>query len=149
MTPAELIEEHIRLDDYLKSEAKRFNAFMAPSKQRMEAIENELLAALNEMTKNSSPEDQAKASFSCNAGTAYKSNILNIKLDPEGTEEYSGETGRDAFLSYVLDNWETFGNEMLLFQPQKDAVKKHIEESGRPPPGVKTSWYTRVNIRRS
>jgi len=78
-------------------------------------------------------------SFKTDAGTAYKSRILQGKV-----------TGRDAFLDWCLDNWENSGGEMLqLAAPQVDALRKHLEEAGAPPPGVETSTFVRVNVRAS
>ena len=146
LTPGQLIEDFVKIDDYVKSETKRFAAFLAPFKEQMEKIENQLLEMLNKSAEGD------KASFSCDAGTAYISNLLNVKIDPEAEpyqSEHGVETGRDALLAYCLDHWDEIGNEMLLYQPQKDAVRKYLEENGKPPPGVKIGWFKRCNIRRT
>ncbi len=145
-TANDLIAEEIKIDDFLKAQDKAFAEFKKPHIARRDEIQNLLLALLNQ---------QGVDSIRGDAGTCYKTNILNVGLDPEGTEPYvkpdtgTEERGREAFLDFALDNWESFGQEGLIFSPQKDAVKKHIEEHGKPPPGVKTSYFTRVNIRRS
>lgn len=141
----DLIAEEIKIDDFCKAQAKAFGEFLKPHKARQEEIQNLLLALLNQQKVDSIKGD---------AGTCYKSSILNVGLDPEGTESYTGfggeaRQGREAFLDFSLDNWDTFGADGLLFSPQKDAVKKYIEEHDKPPPGVKISYFTRVNIRRS
>ena len=106
----------------------------------MEAIENEFLRRLNERGQDASPTEH---------GTAYKSVLLNVSLSPEG-RPYGDLTGREAFLDFCLDNWDGFGNEALMFQPQKDSVKRYMEEhEGVPPAGVKVAYFTKVNVRRS
>lgn len=145
-TANDLIAEEIRIDDFCKAQQKAFAEHLKPHKARQEEIQNLLLALLNQ---------QQVESIRADAGTCYKSNILNVGIDPEGTEPYVkpdtgvAETGREAFLDFALDNWETFGSDGLMFSAQKDAVKKFIEEHGKPPPGIKISYFTRVNIRRS
>ncbi len=149
-TANDLIAEEIKIDDFCKQQSKAFGEFLKPHKERQAEIQNLLLALLNQQGVDSVKGD---------AGTAYKSSILNVAIDVENTEPYFrldaegnafGKTmGREAFLDYALDNWEAFGQDGLLVSAQKDAVKKHIEEHGKPPPGIKISYFTRVNIRRS
>lgn len=145
-TANDLIAEDIKIDDFCKQQVKAFGEFLKPHKARQEEIQNLLLALLNQQQVDSIKGD---------AGTCYKSNILNVGMDPEGTDPYvpheggQPRVGREAFLDFSLDNWETFGQDGLMFSAQKDAVKKYIEEHGKPPPGIKISYFTRVNIRRS
>ena len=92
-------------------------------------------------------------------GTAYKSTIVTPKV-----------TDRETYLDLVLDeqNYETFGRGMLqVGPPQKAALDEYIErrkaeitlyqeQNGGQlpadvsilPPGIDTTSYTRVNIRR-
>jgi len=145
-TAEQLIEEHNKLDDWLKAEAKRFGEFCRPYKDRLEAIGNQLLALSNTAKWESIKTD---------AGTAYRSTLLNVSVSPEGLP-YAREgqehpsVGREALLDFALDSWDDIGNDLLLISAQKDAVKKYMEDhEGKPPPGVKVGWYTRINIRRS
>jgi hypothetical protein len=125
-----LIAEYIRLDDFCKAETKRFGEHLAPRKARMEEIQNQLLALLNQRGADSTATD---------TGTAYKSHILNTKVED-----------REALLDWINEHWDDGGGEMLIISPQKDAVKNFMDaHEGRPPPGVSTSWFTRINIRRS
>lgn len=145
-TANELITEEIKIDDFIKAQSKAFGEFLKPHKSRQEEIQNLLLALLNQ---------QGVESIRGDAGTCYKSNILNVAIDPEGTDPYVPveggvpRQGREAFLDFCLDHWDDFGNDALIFSPQKDAVKKHIETHDKPPPGIRVSYFTRVNIRRS
>jgi hypothetical protein len=141
MTAESLIAERVDIDDKLKAASKKFAEFCAPWKARVEAIDIELMTILNAMGDD-------KASISTDAGTAYKSHLLNVSIDPEG-EKYGEQVGRMALLDFCLANWDTIGADLLLVQPQKDAVKAYMEaHDGKPPPGLKIGWFTRVNVRR-
>jgi len=150
-TDEALMGRYFALKDWLESEEKRFKTHVAPHKHELEVIEQEFLSRLNDRGANNTKTD---------FGTAYKSTLLNVAVSPEGATYYrltpegdqAGEpfTGRDALFEAALDNWEAWGNEMLMISAQKDAVKTYMEEhDGNPPPGVKTSFFTRVNIKRS
>lgn len=129
-TPAQLVEEFLILKDWVANEQKRLDEHLKPHKTRLEEIQNQLLALLNQ---------QGCDSFSTDHGTAYKSTLLNVKVED-----------REKVLDLCNENWEAFGAEMLMVGVQKDAVKNYMDEhAGSPPPGVSTSWFTRVNIRRS
>lgn len=148
LTPDQLLTEHFRLDDWVAAENKRFGEHLAPTKASMEAIKNELHARLNALGGGD------KANISTGAGTAYLSNIMNVSVTPEGAPWADPETGvvstgREALIDFALANWETIGNEILMVQAQKDAVKRWLEEKGQPPPGIKVGWLQRVNLRRS
>lgn len=143
----ELISEYFRLDEWVKAENKRFAEHMKPCKDRMEAITSKLHEKLIALGGGD------KANISTDAGTAYISNILNVAIDPDAekfTLDGRESAGREALLDFALANWDEIGSELLLVQPQKDAVKRWMEEhDGRPPPGLRVSWFARMNLRRS
>ena len=142
-TVDQLIAEHNQVDDWLKSETKRFAEHCKPYKDRLEAIGNQLLALSNQQKWDNIKTD---------AGTAYRSTLLNVSISEEGApymRDGREQKGRDALLDFALDNWEAIGNDLLLVSAQKDAVKRYLEEHGAPPPGIKTSWFTRINVRRT
>jgi hypothetical protein len=148
MSAEALIQEHFALQDKIKAANKQLADFIAPWKKRLEEIDGELLQALNALGTGD------KASISTDVGTAYLSHLLNIGIDPEASpyvnEAGQEQMGRMALLDFALEAWDEIGSELLLIQPQKDAVKRWMDEhEGVPPPGVKTSWFTRVNVRRS
>lgn len=130
-TASDLIQEHTVLDDWCTAESKRFTDHLAPAKARQDEIKNKL----NELMLG-----QGVNSLKTDHGTAYKSTIVTPKV-----------VDRDAYLRAVLDKWTEFGNEMLqLSAPQKDAVTNYMEQhNGQLPPGVQTSSFSRINIRRS
>jgi hypothetical protein len=140
LTAEQLIKQHNELDDWIKGESKRFAEFIKPHKERLEAIGNQLLAL-----SNTAKWESIRTDF----GTAYRSTLLNVSVSSEGLP-YKESAGREALLDFALENWDAVGNELLLISAQKDAVKKYMEENqGKPPPGIVTSWFTRINIRRS
>lgn len=147
ITADALIEEHFRNDDWLTAESRRFQEHIKPVIDRQEAIKNQLLDKLN---------NDGLDKFSTDHGTAYKSRILNTKIDAEGEPYVRADAdhreefrGREALLEFALDHWDEIGNELLMINAQKDAVKNYMEEHGKPPPGITTSVFTRLNIRRS
>lgn len=147
MTAEQLIAERFALDDKIKAATKILSAHVAPLKERMEEIDAALMVLLNQMGDD-------KASISTDVGTAYKSHLLNVSIDPEGAPYVNAageeQVGRMALLDWALENWNESGADLLLVQAQKDAVKVFMEaHEGKPPPGLKTSWFTRVNVRRS
>jgi len=144
MTVDELIAEHIRLDDALKEATKRFNEYVSPYKMKLEEVDNQLLALSNE---------QKWESTRAPAGTAYRSTLLSSSVSDEGAPyvNASGEqvTGRLALIDFSIENWQSWGSDLLMVQAQKDAVKRYLEEKSAAPPGVKTSFFTRINVRRT
>lgn len=149
-TAANLVQEYNRLDDWAKSEAKRFNEHIKPANERMDEIKNILLTLLNSLGSKD------KQSISTDYGTVYTSVHTTPKISQSGpnyVDQETGQTytGRDAFLNFCLDHWDKSGNDMLLLRaPQVDAVKNYMDDNGgQLPPGVEISSITRVNIRRS
>lgn len=146
-TDENMVARYLSLKTWIEGEKKRFETHLEPHEDEMDAIEGEFLKRFNERGQDASPTEH---------GTAYKSTLLNVSISPEGPA-YKAEhhieplTGRDAFLEACLDHWGDWGGDMLVLgKPQIDAVNKYMEDhEGQPPPGVKTSKFTRVNIRRS
>lgn len=144
-TAEQLITEHNKVEEFVKAESKRFGEFLKPHKERLEEIGNQLLALSN---------TQKWDSIRTDAGTAYRSTLLNVSVSPDGlpyeVANKPPSLGREALLDFALDHWDDIGNDLLLVSPQKDAVKKFMEANeGKPPPGVKVGWFTRINIRKS
>lgn len=135
MNANDLIAEHIKLDDWCDAESKRFQEHLKPVKSRMEEIKALLLVELNRVGGQ-----DPKSSLALDAGTAYKSNIVTPKI-----------VHRDQYLDFVLDNWDEHGNAMLqLMAPNKEAIQNYKDANeGKLPPGVETSSFVRVNIKRS
>lgn len=148
MNAEQLISEHFTIQDKIKEANKRIAEFLAPHKARLEEIDAKLLSLLNGLGTGD------KANISCDAGTAYLSHLLNVSIDPEGApyvnDSGQEQVGRMALLDWALENWETYGADILLVQAQKDTVRRYMDEhEGKVPPGLKHSFFTRVNVRRS
>ena len=128
-TAEQLIEETVALKDKIKKADEQYAKFCSAWKEKIKENENKLLALLNEQNLQNVRSD---------SGTAFKSVITSYKV-----------VDRDTVLKLILDNWQDFGNEMLMFNVQADAVKKYVQEHGRLPEGITSDSFVRVNIRRS
>lgn len=129
MTPADLVKQYNETKTFLDGQIKAFDEYAKPFKEKLETIRNQLLAIAN---------SQGLDSLSTEFGTAYKSTILNLKID-----------NRDAYLQFVTQNWNEYGNAMLQCGATKEAVKEYMDRnSGQPPPGINISWFTRMNVNR-
>jgi hypothetical protein len=129
-TADSLVAEHVRLDDWVKAETKWFGEHLKGAKDRLSEIEDQLQAFMLQQKIDSVRAD---------SGTAYISTIMNLKIED-----------REKYLDFVNENWDTYGNEMLLASVQKDATKHYMQDhAGAPPPGVTIGWFQRVNVRRT
>lgn len=130
MIADDLIAEHNKIDDWIKSESKRFDEYCKPHKERLRAIEQQLHAYLLE---------QKVQNIKGEHGTAYLSRILTLKIE-----------NRENLLDFANENWDTVGNALLLISAQKDAVKEWMDShEGNPPPGVTTDYIIKCNVRRT
>ena len=148
-TNDDLVKEHFVIDDYIKAENERFAEFLKPLRARDEDIKKILHSRMIE---------QGQKNIVTHNGTAYTSTIVTPKV-----------IDREKYLDMVLDNYETFGAGLLqVGAPQKDAFDEYVarrqaeitayqeahngalpEDVLILPPGVETSSFTRVNIKRS
>lgn len=131
-TADSLIEKWIKLKDHVAAQSKQFDEFLKPFKQEMNEIENKLLAKIN---------SEGGESIKTGHGTAYLSTITTPKVTDRGT-----------YLDFCLDIYDREGDcaMLQLSAPNKDSVTEFMEANeGQLPPGVTTSSFTRVNIRRT
>lgn len=141
-----LITEHFSIRAHLDTQQKQFDEYCKTYRTQLELIDSQLMAILNAQGLDAVKSD---------AGTAYKSTLLNTSVSADETQPYVNQQGqesrgREAVLDFCLDNWDSIGNELLLVGVQKDAIRRHMEENaGQPPPGVKVGWFTRINYRKS
>jgi len=130
-TPASLIAEILQLDDWVDVQAQKFNDFIKPHREQIEAWKIELQDMLNKAQCNS---------FKTENGTAYLSTIVTPSIEGDKTE----------FLDWCLSEWDTRGAMLQIGAPQKTALQEYMDaHQGQLPPHVKTSSFTRVNVRRS
>lgn len=134
-TADQLISRFVQLRDHCQAQQKKFDEFLKPFKTEQAEIQDKLLAMLNQTGGEAIKTEH---------GTASKSVIVTPKVE-----------ARDAYLDWLFalpdEDWNAFGNAMLqIAAPQIDAVREYMENhEGQLPPGVTTSSFTRVNIRRS
>lgn len=138
-SPATLISEIIQLDDWIDAQSSKFNEFLKPHRETIEALKMQLheqLLRLNEAKEGEHP----KASISTSTGTAYLSTIITPSIDGDKTN----------FLDWCLEQWDARGAMLQIGAPQKTALQEYQDShNGQLPPHVKTSSFTRVNIRKS
>jgi hypothetical protein len=129
--PATLIAARVQLDTWLKTESKRMQDYFAPYRQRLQQMDEQLLAlSLSQKWEN----------FRTEHGTAYRQTTLTPKIED-----------RDKFLDFCLDNWDTMGDALLqLRAPAVEAVKEYLDSHEKSfPPGTTGVYDTHINIRRS
>lgn len=146
-----LIAEYLQNKQHIEAQTKAFQEFCKPFRDRMDAIESRFLAAFNAQ----SPDQ--KASIATSAGTAYRSILVTPKVEQ-----------REAYIDFCMEHWDSVGNAMFqVGAPQKDALQDYQDKRREEieaykqqhgvypenpallPPGVSTSSFARVNIRRS
>src|SRR5262249_15549017 len=127
-TADQLLDRYLYLRDHLDAQDKAFKEWAKPFRDEMEKISaqvHEMLLALG--------GDRPK--LATGSGTAYFQTTRNPSI-----------MDRDAFLKFVGENWNTFGNAMLqLRAPQVTALDEYMQaHDGELPPGVKLSPNTAV-----
>ena len=124
-TDEQLIAKHFELEAVLKQREDARDKEDKPFKDAVTTIKSVLQQRLIERGAKHTSTD---------SGTAYLSDILNVKV-----------SDRTLFIAYVMNG----GEDMLLASAQKDAVKTYMQmHAGQNPPGVETSVFTKLNIRR-
>lgn len=130
-TPASLIAEILQLDDWIDAQTARFNEWIKPHREKIEALKNQVQDYLN---------NSGGKSFKCEHGTAYLSTIVSPSIDGDKT----------VFLDWCLEDWDRRGAMLQIGAPQKTALQEFMDaHQGQLPPSVKTSAITRLNVRRS
>jgi hypothetical protein len=131
--PAALIAEFLALRDWLAAESKRFAEFCKPHRDRMAAIQDQMLARANAESR----DPHQPWSLRLDTGTAYRSTVMKPKVED-----------RDKFLDFIFAEDDPHEEFLIVGAPQVDAVKDWIEAKGGPPPGVGVEFNTTVNIRK-
>jgi hypothetical protein len=131
LVAGDLVREYIKWDDWLKKQQETFDEKCGkPATEAMAKLKDQMLELMNQ---------QKTDKFPTKFGTCYKSNIMNLTVQD-----------REKLLDFCNENWDAIGSEMLMINAKKDAVKEYMENNnGKLPPGVKTEFITRVNVRRS
>ncbi len=124
MTPAQRVEAYIRLRDYKKQCEEKFKKAMERTNQAMEKLGNEMLQDL---------DTSGAQSLACSAGTVYRSVELSVTVED-----------REAFMKFV----KAGGWDALDVKANKTFVRDCLE-NGQFVPGVKTTQFAKVGVRRS
>lgn len=126
-TPAEMVEEYIKLRDGKKVAADRYGEWEDQNfNNRMKALEAQLLDVLNELGSDS---------LSSKSGTVYKK--ANTSVTVADAREFRRHViGAEA--------WD-----LIDWRVNKTAVNDAIEAGEDLPPGVNRSVFVTVGIRRS
>ena len=104
MKIGDAIEKFKEIEAYVEAETEKFNATMKPWKEAMAVIENAVRQELLDQNLNS---------FKSDAGTAYLSRVLSVKVD-----------NSEKFLEFVKQgNWD-----FLDARVRKEPVKKWMDE---------------------
>lgn len=125
MTPADMVENYIKLRDYKKAAEDEFSKSLERVRQGMEKLESLILAHLN---------DNGLDNIKCSAGTAYR------KTDYSATVK-----DREAFLKFIQESrlWD-----LLDARANKKFVREYTEKTAMVP-GVDLSSISSVGVRRS
>lgn len=128
MNTGEMIQQYIKLRDYVEAQTKAFEETMKPYRTGMATIENAVSQQIIELGGES-----IKTEF----GTAYRSTTLAVKM-----------ADRQAFMEFVTQDWgerEAF----LTSAVTKDVVKDWLEQNNSKPPGLDISYIHKTNFRRA
>ncbi len=149
----QIVERYVSLRDAIKVVADRHAEELAPLAKKKEILEQAMLSILN-----TSNIESAKTEH----GTAYKSTVLSVSLDPDGGwDKLLAYVGEEA-IERIADSLEkdeppeaqiaAFAAALSLLNRSvnKTAVKEIMDQKdGFVPPGVKTTLITSVNVRRA
>ena len=121
-----MTERVIKLRDAIKDADKQHKEKMAPFREKLEEMENKLLAELTKLNVNK---------FGGAHGTVFKSS-KNSATIADGS----------VFREYVINNelWD-----LVDWRANATAVAEHITVNHVPPPGVNFATVVTVNVRRS
>ena len=126
-----LIAARVQLNAWLTTETKRLSDYFAPYRQRLQELDQQLLACSLE---------QKWENFKTEHGTAYRQTTLTPKIE-----------NRDAFIDFCLENWEDVGNALMqLRAPAVESFLEYMDAHDKAfPPGTTASFDIHVNIRKS
>ena len=131
LDPATLIAARVQLNAWLTSENKRLSDYFAPYRQKLQELDQQLLACSLE---------QKWENFKTEHGTAYRTTTLSPKIDD-----------REKFIDFCLENWEEVGNALMqLRAPSVEAFREYMDANEKAfPPGTTGTFDTHINIRKS
>ena len=127
-TTAEMIQQYIKLRDYLELKTKEFEATMKPYRDGMATLEGKVSQQIIDLGGES-----IKTEF----GTAYRTTVMAVKV-----------VDRETFFQFIADDWGE-RSAFLTSAISKDAYKDYIEQNNSKPPGTDVAFIHKTNFRRS
>lgn len=135
-TDLQLIDAYITRRDRIKQMNDAHALTIKPFQDQMDLIENEMQRRLIERGAEHSSTD---------AGTAYKETVMQVKC-----------TDKDAMHRFAIDNYDTYGKDLLTAAVSKETVKLYVDKTKSPehpdglvPPGLNVSFMTSVKFRKA
>lgn len=130
---AALVVHYQGIRAHLAAQDELYAKYKKPYLDDLAKIEAEITAAMAQQNLKSVRTD---------TGTAILSEIATPRIPPEH---------RDAYLDWCMDNWDTFGGEMLqVGAPKVDAVRAYMDaHEGRLPPNVEMNTTLRFSVRKA
>lgn len=125
MTPAEMVENYIKLRDFKKAAEAEFKKSMERTNLGMEKLEGMMLKHLDEA---------GATSIACEAGTVYRNTQFSATVED-----------KQEFREWLLQSGEW---EAIDWRANKTYVRQAVEE-GDVIPGVKHTAVFTVGVRRS
>lgn len=119
------VTQFLKLRDYKKAAEAEFKKSMERVNEAMRVLEADMLKHLIETGADH---------IGCETGTVYRRSELTCTVDD-----------RDAYLDWCVEQEEW---EALDVKANKTWVKERLNAGGTMPPGVKTSVYETVGVRR-
>src|ERR1700752_4608539 len=125
LTPAQMVENYIKLRDYKKAAEDEFSKSLERVRQGMEKLESMILSHLN---------DTGLENIKCEAGTAYRKTDYSATVkDAPAFKAWLDSTGQ----------WDAAD-----IRANKKTVRE-LAEKGQAPDGVNLSSISSVGVRRS
>lgn len=128
MNTGEMIQQFIKLRDYVEAQTKAFEETMKPYKAGMAAIEAAVSQQIIELGGESIKTEH---------GTAYRTTVMSAKV-----------VDRETFFQFIVDDWGE-RSAFLTSAISKDALKDYIEQNNSKPPGIDIATIHKTNFRRS
>jgi hypothetical protein len=132
----QLIAKHQEIKRKVEDLNAKHKEVIAPLNASLELIKNVLLQRLNTRSPDLTKPASTKTAF----GTAYRIREMDLKI-----------TDRGLALKFCLENWTTFGSDMLQIGLSKPEVSEYIEqhETKSPPPGCEITRFISVGVRKA
>lgn len=131
LADGDLIQTAMNVRSWIEDETNKFNAFLKPHQERIEAIKSELNKRFIERKTRSTTME--------GVGTAFLQTTQQFKIGD-----------KTAYLDWILEDWDNRGAMLQIGTPQVDAVKSYMDaNNGQLPPQITSTAITAVMLRRS